>query len=123
MVDQNAFSVVLALLSAAAGVLVVAFGPLLVGIACFALAALIALAMWTPARSWLGIPQPVKVEADNARVGYIGRKGSTGNLKKARFGKALDVGIDNAGDVDAEEATFDADDKREDRHGDGEPRS
>jgi hypothetical protein len=40
------------------------------------------------------------------RIGYIGRKGSQGNLREARFGKDLDVGIDNAGEVDAGEAKF-----------------
>jgi membrane protein implicated in regulation of membrane protease activity len=40
------------------------------------------------------------------RIGYIGRSGSKGNLRKAKFGKTLDVGIDNAGNVDASEAEF-----------------
>jgi membrane protein implicated in regulation of membrane protease activity len=40
------------------------------------------------------------------RVGYLGREGSKGNLRRARFGKDLDIAIDNAGDVDAEEAAF-----------------
>ena len=40
------------------------------------------------------------------RVGYLGRKESKGNLRRAKFGKDLDVGIDNSGEVNAEEAKF-----------------
>jgi len=40
------------------------------------------------------------------RIGYLGREGSKGNLRRAKFGKDLDTAIDNAGEVDAEEAEF-----------------
>jgi len=40
------------------------------------------------------------------RIGYLGREGSKGNLRRAKFGKDLDRAIDNAGEVDAEEAEF-----------------
>ena len=51
-------------------------------------------------------PEPQGQADKPKRVGYLGREGSKGNLRRARFGKDLDVGIDNAGEVDAEEAKF-----------------
>jgi hypothetical protein len=51
-------------------------------------------------------PEPQGQPDKRKRVGYLGRKGSKGNLRGARFGKDLDVGIDNAGEVDAGEAKF-----------------
>jgi hypothetical protein len=44
--------------------------------------------------------------ASKRRIGYLGREGSKGNLRNAKFGKDLDTAIDNAGDVDASEADF-----------------
>ncbi|HBR27293.1 MAG TPA: hypothetical protein DD732_09720 [Rhizobiales bacterium] len=41
-----------------------------------------------------------------SRVGYVGRPASKGILRRAKFGKDLDVAIDNSGDVDAAEAEF-----------------
>lgn len=40
------------------------------------------------------------------RIGYLGREGSQGDLRQAKFGKDLDRAIDNAGEVDAREAQF-----------------
>jgi hypothetical protein len=40
------------------------------------------------------------------RTGYRGRKGSRANLRGARFGSKLDTGIENEGDVEAEESKF-----------------
>ncbi len=76
-----------------------------------AAALMLAVIMWTPLRGWLGIGSAAM--AGEGRTGYIGRHGSKGNLRKATFGKSLDVGIDNAGDVDASEAKFAEDDTDE----------
>jgi hypothetical protein len=51
-------------------------------------------------------PEPRGQSDKPKQVGYLGREGSKGNLRRARFGKDLEVGIDNAGEVDAEEAKF-----------------
>jgi len=51
-------------------------------------------------------PKPRTQPDEPKRVGYLGRQGSKGNLRGASFGKDLDVGIDNAGEVDAREAKF-----------------
>lgn len=40
------------------------------------------------------------------RRGYVGRKGSTGDLSHASFSDKLDTGIDNEGNVDASQARF-----------------
>ena len=60
----------------------------------------IALLVWFKDAKTQSTPEQPK------RVGYIGREESKGNLRRARFGKSLDVGIDNAGEVDGEEAKF-----------------
>jgi hypothetical protein len=40
------------------------------------------------------------------RIGYLGREGSKGDLRQAKFGKDLDTAIDNAGEVDASNTKF-----------------
>jgi len=62
--------------------------------------ALLALPVWLKGKARPLPPEPP------LRTGYLGREGSKGNLRYAKFGKDLDIAIDNAGDVDAEEAEF-----------------
>jgi hypothetical protein len=55
---------------------------------------------------WLKDPAEQASPPSPPRIGYLGREGSKGNLRRAKFGEALDTAIDNAGEVDAEEAEF-----------------
>jgi hypothetical protein len=90
MFEKYAFNVALTLLSVALGIV----GGVLIGVVCVVLALAILVALWTPARSWLDIP--AMSMSGEGRIGYIGREGSFGNLRKAKFGKDLDTGIDPA---------------------------
>jgi hypothetical protein len=58
----------------------------------------------------VGLKKPAKpsLPSKPPKIGYLGREGSKGNLRRAKFGKGLDTAIDNAGEVDAEEAEFSA---------------
>jgi hypothetical protein len=57
MLDERAFAVVLMLISVALGYLgYVALGGVLPGVICLVVAAMIAAALWTPLRGYLGIP-------------------------------------------------------------------
>jgi membrane protein implicated in regulation of membrane protease activity len=98
--DERAFAVVLMLIPIAASFL---FGGVLLGVICLVLAAMISIALWTPVRGWLGIPAPKQGQDGGGRIGYIGRKGSRGDLSKAKI-EGQDTAIDNEGDVDASEA-------------------
>lgn len=71
---------------------------------CFALAAMIALVLWTPLRGWLGIPAKGRAvqDAPAGRVGYHGAPGSTATFRNTRFGTGLDKDILNEGDIDVD---------------------
>jgi hypothetical protein len=116
MADQSAFAALLALLGGALTAFLA--GSAIAGEMCLAFAAAIVLIMWTPLRGWLGIPRVAM--SDGQRIGYIGRAGSFGNLRKARLGKRLDVGIDNEGEVEASEAEFGIEDERDEATPQGE---
>jgi hypothetical protein len=49
---------------------------------------------------------PANEQAELRRTGYRGHKGSRADLSEASFSDRLDVGIDNAGEVDAKRARF-----------------
>jgi hypothetical protein len=66
------------------------------------IAFLMALVVWIKDKNESDSPE------EPQRIGYLGREGSKGNLRRAKFGKDLDTAIDNAGEVDAEEAEFSA---------------
>jgi uncharacterized protein (DUF58 family) len=51
----------------------------------------------------------VRAGGASPRIGYKGHPGSRGNLPGSRFGKDLDIGIDNEGDVSAPGAQFGVD--------------
>ena len=56
-------------------------------------------------RFWLSSPPPES--APKMRWGYVGRPGSSANLKGAKFGSGLDVYIDNEGAVDLGDSEVD----------------
>ena len=103
MFDERAFAVVLMLISIAVGYLV---GGRLVGVICLALAAAIAIVLWTPLRGWLGIPPATRAgkptPPPGGRTGYRGRPGSTATFRRTRFGEGLDTDIDNEGNIDVD---------------------
>lgn len=61
---------------------------------------LTAFIVWLKDKDDLGSPETPQ------RIGYLGREGSKGDLRQAKFGKDLDTAVDNAGEIDAREAQF-----------------
>lgn len=56
---------------------------------------------------WLKDKKSPDSPETSQRIGYLGREGSKGDLRQAKFGKDLGTAVDNAGEVDAREAQFD----------------
>lgn len=82
---------------------------------CWSAAAEVGLFAWQPS-AWLhvllGLLAPPllawgfwleakREKSERVRIGYRGRRGSKGDLRGAKFGPNLDVGIDNEGEVDS----------------------
>jgi hypothetical protein len=94
MLDERGLAVFLMLISIAASYLT---GGVLPGIICLALAAMIALVLWTPLRGWLGIPPAKKgsvVDRPAEHVGYRDSPGST--VVRVRDSKDV-INIENVG--------------------------
>jgi hypothetical protein len=45
-------------------------------------------------------------EPSSRKIGYVGLPGSKGDLSEAQFSSDLDLGVQNAGEVDAKKARF-----------------
>jgi hypothetical protein len=99
MTDERAYALILTLVPL--GVALLLAHLLTLGVLCLVVAGMIATVLWTPMRAWLGIP-PAAHGA--GKIGYRGRRGSTGRFNRSRFGEGLDTAIDNEGDIEVDDS-------------------